>query len=69
MEENNIKCSFKDHSEINAIYYCQECKIYMCKNCESFHSKLLQDHLILINELFTGLCKQKNHKNKLNYFC
>ena len=35
---NNIikKCSCVEHEEINAISYCFECKVNMCKKCENF---------------------------------
>ena len=46
-EENEIndkKCSLDEHNEIEAIYYCQECKIKMCYKCEKVHSGLLKNH-------------------------
>ena len=62
------------HDEINAVIYCQECRAYMCNKCENYHSKLFNNHHQYnldkdINELFTGYCKEKNHCNKLEYFC
>ena len=75
MENNKKKCSFKEHEEINANYFCQECKIYMCNKCEMYHSKLLQSHNSYnldkedINELFNGFCKEENHLDRLKYFC
>ena len=44
MDKNNKNCYNKDHSNIEAIYYCIECKIYICNKCENFHSKLLPNH-------------------------
>ena len=67
MENNKRKCASKEHEEINANYFCQECKVYMCNKCEIFHSKLLQNHHSYnldkedINELFNGFCKEENH--------
>ena len=63
MEENNIKCCFQEHKEINAICFCHECNIYMCNKCKTFHSKLCQQHNVYnldkdINEVFTGYCKE-----------
>ena len=63
-----------NHDEINAVIYCQECRAYMCNKCENYHSKLFNNHHQYnldkdINELFTGYCKEKNHCNKLEYFC
>ena len=74
MEIINQKCSFKDHEEINANFYCGECKVYMCNKCENFHSKLLQKHEIFNIEkskgiIFTGICREENHQMKLEYFC
>ena len=48
---------------------------YLFSNkCENYHSKIFQNHHIFqldkdIHELFTGFCKEKNHKNELYYFC
>ena len=74
MEQENIKCSFIEHTEKKANIFCQECKIYMCHTCENFHSKLLQNHHTCnldknINDIYTGLCKEKNHLIPLKYFC
>ena len=73
MDNKLIKCSSKIHSEINAISYCQECRVYMCNKCEKFHSELLQNHHSYnldknINEIFTGFCKLSNHY-ELKYYC
>ena len=74
MEKKKNKCSSKEHEEIDAIFYCQQCMIYMCRKCENIHSKLCQNHLPYnldkdINDIFTGICKNPNHSVKLNYFC
>ena len=74
MEVLNKKCSSKDHVEIDAIIYYQECQVYMCNKCENFHSKLCQYHHIYtldksINDIFTGYCKEKRHNNELEYYC
>ena len=68
------KCSSKKHEENNAIFYCPECKIYMCNKCENYHSELFQSHYLYkldknIELLFTGFCKEENHFDKLEYFC
>ena len=68
------KCSLKQHLEIDAISYCQLCKIYMCIKCEKLHSELCQNHTPykLDNDsknIFTGICKIENHSNELLYFC
>ena len=74
MENENKKCSLTEHKEIDAISYCQECKIFMCNKCEKIHSGLCQNHLPYkldknINEIFTGFCKEERHYDMLNYFC
>jgi len=74
MQQEDKKCSFVEHEKIKANFYCQECKIYMCNKCENFHSKLLQNHHTCnldknIDDIFTGMCKEKNHFNSLKYFC
>ena len=73
MEKKN-KCSFKEHKEIDAISYCQKCKIFMCKKCIVHHIGLFEDHnqFNLDNdtkEIFTGFCKEIKHFNELEFFC
>ena len=69
------KCSSKKHEEIDAIIFCQECRVYMCNKCENFHSELfLNHHQVKLNndnskEIFTGFCDEKNHLDKLEFFC
>ena len=74
MKNSTKKCSSKGHEKNNAICFCAECKVYMCNECESFHSKLLSNHHsynldINIKNIFTGFCKEENHLEKLDYFC
>ena len=75
MEENkNNKCSSKKHGEIEAIYYCIECRIYMCNKCESFHSDLFSNHSPYnLNkssvDILNSICKENNHTDLLNYYC
>ena len=78
MSESTIskKCSLKKHEQNEAIFYCQECKIYMCNKCENYHSELFPNHKkykldtnININEIFTGFCKEENHNNPLLFLC
>ena len=68
MEESIRKCSSELHKENEAISFCYECKIYICNKCEKFHSELFQKHQHYklekdkdINEIFTDICKEKNH--------
>ena len=77
LKENEIlnkKCSLDEHKEIDAILYCQECRINMCNTCQKVHSKLLKNHHIYpldkdIKEIFTGLCTKQNHSLELEFYC
>ena len=60
------KCSHEDHKENDAISFCQECNIFMCNKCDKMHSELFKNHIKYnidknMNDIFTGLCKEKNH--------
>jgi len=68
------KCSIKDHKEVDAIYFCNICKIYMCNRCQNLHLQLFPEHPKIIleknqEEIFTGICTEKGHQNKLSFFC
>ena len=70
----NKKCSLNEHSETEAINFCQECKIYMCNKCDKVHSGLLKNHHTYnLNKndqnIFTGFCPEINHSMKLEYYC
>ena len=48
----------------------------MCNKCEKHHSEVFQNYHQFkfetekdINEIFTGLCKEKDPLYKLKYFC
>ena len=75
MEHMNQKCNFKEHKEIDAIIYCNECRINMCNKCSLYHKGLFENHYLInlnnenIENIFTGFCQELNHPNKLNYFC
>ena len=76
MDETTKMCYHQDHSNIEAVYFCIECKIYICNKCENFHSKLFKNHHKYtldknknISEIFTGFCKEENHLDKLEFFC
>ena len=75
-KENLIKkkCSLDEHVDVDAIYFCQECKINMCNKCHKVHSGLLKNHHVItleqnIKNVFTGLCPKPNHAMELEYFC
>ena len=67
------KCFTEEHKDIDAISCCPECKIYMCNKCEKTHSSFFKNHnpynINKEEEIFTGYCKEKNHNDKLKYYC
>ena len=73
--ENTKRCSSKEHENIEALFYCFQCNVYMCNKCNNFHNNLCKFHDVLnINkyikeDIFTGYCKEKGHNLKLEYFC
>ena len=77
MEDNveNKKCSAKGHEKIDALFYCQQCNIYMCNKCDNLHKHLCQYHNPYnlhknnTEDIFTGYCKENNHNLKMEYFC
>ena len=77
MENKIPKCSSSEHSkiQINAVIFCQACNIFLCNKCQNnFHYKLFANHPIKNlnqekNDIFTGICYEKNHLSKLEYFC
>ena len=73
MEYKKKKCSNKEHKDNDALYFCQNCKLYICKKCLSHHKELFDDHIVqnLDNnkEIFIDLCKEVNHPMKFEFFC
>ena len=70
----NKKCSSEEHNNIDANFYCQDCKIYICNRCEIHHNALFKNNNKYkldkeINDIFNNTCKEKNHPNKLEYYC
>ncbi len=66
------KCSLKKHSEIDAIFYCQECNIYMCNKCLNHHSELFENHNkfeLGKENINTYFCKEQNHRAELKFYC
>lgn len=68
------KCSLKKHSDIDAISFCSECNVFLCNKCLNIHLEYLENHHTHnfdknFEDIFTGICKEENHKNELNYFC
>ena len=69
-----IKCSKNEHEDKQAVVYCPECKLYLCNKCLNYHSELFKGHIKYnlnknLNEFFTGMCPEGNHKNNLDFFC
>ena len=75
MENNKKKCSNKEHVNIDAIFFCSECKLYLCNKCENFHSNLFKNHNCtkldkIIDEIISEYCEEKEHNNSpLEFFC
>ena len=55
MDTDKPKCSSIDHIKIDAIIFCNICKVYLCNKCETFHSKIFQNHSV------QDLKKEKNN--------
>ena len=73
MNNQKKKCTSKKHSDIDAIIYCIECKKYFCNKCKNNHLEMFEGHnTINLNnskEIFIDACKEKNHTNKLEFYC
>ena len=74
MENEKPKCSSIDHVKTEAIIFCNICNVYLCNKCDTFHSKIFPNHPIQKiskenNNFFSNICSEKNHFNKLKYFC
>ena len=74
MEDKKKKCSAKSHSEINAVSFCGQCKIFMCNKCLNHHKDLFEDHQQIniennLSEIFIDTCKENGHNNKLEFYC
>ena len=73
MEERK-KCSFIKHQDVDAISYCFECNVFLCNKCLNAHPDFLENHHKYnldknIKEVFTGICQEKGHNNKLDFYC
>ena len=72
--EGNKKCSYNAHKELDAITFCEQCKIFMCNKCLNLHKGLFENHQQYNidknhNEIFIDICKEKGHEKKLEFFC
>ncbi len=72
--EKRQKCSIKTHKDLDAIVYCEQCKIFMCNKCLIHHKELFENHQLINldknnNEIFIDLCKKIGHEKKFEFFC
>ena len=69
-----IYCSSKKHDKVEAIFFCQACKVYMCNKCSNYHSELFEEHKTNnlnkdSKQVFTGICNEEKHRDELEYLC
>ena len=73
MDNQKKKCGLKNHSEIDAIIFCNECKKYFCNKCKNNHNEMFQEHRTInlnnSNFQFIDKCKENNYNNKLEFYC
>jgi len=75
MDSQRKKCSSNKHSNIDAIFYCKECKKYFCNKCQNFHSDFFETHTLINLEkddpdnIFIDICKEEKHPYKLDFYC
>ena len=73
MENQKMKCSLKKHSEVDAISFCQDCKIYLCNKCQNHHSEILENHKTINlkdeKDIFINACQKENHFLNLEFYC
>ena len=74
MEKINEKCSFIEHNQLDAFYYCKECKVYMCNKCSIHHKGLCKNHQQLnlskdYENIYIDICKEENHNLQFEYYC
>ena len=73
MENYKKKCSNEEHRNIDAISYCQDCKIYICNKCLNHHQELFKKHITYNidnnKDIFIDKCEENNHNIKLEFYC
>ena len=74
MEMDTKKCSSKKHKEINAVSYCEKCKLYFCNKCQNLHSDFFENHYLnkIENdnpEISCLYCDEKGHSEIVKYYC
>ena len=53
------------------LFFCKQCKEYLCDPCRDFHGnlKLARNHTIVSCELLCGPCISKNIKREPSHYC
>ena len=74
MDKSIKKCYNKAHANKKAVKCCLGCNKYLCELCAENHFKCDRKHELYSldseqNLNFTGTCNEKNHPNKLDYYC
>ena len=72
MKDNHKNCSSKKHEKLKATNFCQDCRLYMCEKCTEHHKEFYTHQILdikVFEESFTGICKEENHLNSLDYYC
>ena len=72
MSGTNKNCSSKKHEKLKATNFCQDCRLYMCEKCTEHHKEFYAHQILdikVLEESFTGICKEANHLNSLDYYC
>ena len=72
--EDKQKGSCKKHEELDAISFCEQCKIFLCNKCLNYHKELFEFHQQYNsdknnNEIFIDICKKNGHEKKFEFFC
>ena len=54
MEDKKKKCSNEEHKDIDAISYCQDCKMYICNNVQIY----IKDYSRIIKLIIWTIIKE-----------
>ena len=75
MEKLKEYCSSKNHENIRAYCFCEQCQIFMCRKCDNYHSQLFKNHhiynsneeILNMNEDYKIVFREND--NKIEYYC
>ena len=75
MEKLKEYCSSKNHENIRAYCFCEQCQIFMCRKCDNYHSQLFKNHhiynsneeILNMNEDYKIVYREND--NKIEYYC